>query len=180
MPRPGDDPTPYWTVDDTSSDAHTNYELATSIAVATALERRRLPPEVEQQIMTYARPTLPRDTADELERVWAAARDVAERGRLDGRGPAENIDILRFARSEFNKRRDVVELGGVDVGPPLPLEVAPASVAAAVLLRRAGVEVRLRGAGSRRCFYFPQVRRLHYLSQGTRQEWDRLFRSQAS
>ena len=56
----------------------------------------------------------------------------------------------------------------------------PASVAAAVLLRRAGVEVRLRGAGSRRCFYFPQVRRLHYLSQGTRQEWDRLFRSQAS
>ena len=115
-----------------------------------------------------------------LERVWAAARDVAERGRLDGRGPAENIDILRFARSEFNKRRDVVELGGVDVGPPLPLEVAPASVAAAVLLRRAGVEVRLRGAGSRRCFYFPQVRRLHYLSQGTRQEWDRLFRSQAS
>jgi len=66
------------------------------------------------------------------------------------------------------------------VGPPLPLEVAPASVAAAVLLRRAGVEVRLRGAGSRRCFYFPQVRRLHYLSQGTRQEWDRLFRSQAS
>ena len=96
MPRPGDDPTPYWTVDDTSSDAHENYELATSIAVATALERRRLPPEVEQQIMTYARPTLPRDTADELERVWAAARDVAERGRLDGRGPAENIDILRF------------------------------------------------------------------------------------
>ena len=66
MPSPGDDPTPYWTVDDTSSDAHTNYELATSIAVATALERRRLPPEVEQQIMTYARPTLPRDTADEL------------------------------------------------------------------------------------------------------------------
>ena len=180
MPRPGDDPTPYWTVDETSVDAHENYELATSIAVATALERRRLPPEVEQQIMTYARPTLPRDTADELERVWAAARDVAERGRLDGRGPAENIDILRFARSEFNKRRDVVELSGVDVGPPLPLEVAPASVAAAVLLRRAGVEVRLRGAGSRRCFYFPQVRRLHYLSQGTRQEWDRLFRSQAS
>ena len=85
MPRPGDDPTPYWTVDDTSSDAHTNYELATSIAVATALERRRLPPEVEQQIMTYARPTLPRDTADELERVWAAARDVAERGRRGGR-----------------------------------------------------------------------------------------------
>ena len=124
--------------------------------------------------MTYARPTLPRDTADELERVWAA-RDAAERGRLDGRGPAENIDILRFARSEFNKRRDVVELGGVDVGPPLPLEVAPASVAVrSVLLRRAGVEVRLRGAGSRRCFYFPQVRRLLRLSQGTRQEWDRL------
>ena len=69
MPRPGDDPTPYWTVDETSSDAHENYELATSIAVATALERRRLPPEVEQQIMTFARPTLPRDTADELERV---------------------------------------------------------------------------------------------------------------
>mgnify|MGYP001382080311 CR=1 FL=1 len=83
MPRPGDDPTPYWTVDDTSIDAHTNYELATSIAVATALERRRLPPEVEQQIMTYARPTLPRDTADELERVWAAARDVAEDNRFD-------------------------------------------------------------------------------------------------
>ena len=114
-----------------------------------------------------------------MGKVVRSLRRARGRG-LDGRGPAENIDILRFARSEFNKRRDVVELGGVDVGPPLPLEVAPASVAAAVLLRRAGVEVRLRGAGSRRCFYFPQVRRLHYLSQGTRQEWDRLFRSQAS
>ena len=45
--------------------------------------------------MTYARPALPRDTANRLERVWAAA-NVAWRGRLDGRG--SGIDILRFAR----------------------------------------------------------------------------------
>ena len=95
MPRPGDDPTPYWTVDETSIDAHVNFELAAATATSNALDRRRLPPEVEQQIMTYARPTLPRDTADELERVWAAARDVAERGRLDGRGPGSRRATVR-------------------------------------------------------------------------------------
>jgi hypothetical protein len=182
MPRPGDDPSPYWTVDETGADARENYALAAATAVAAALEQRRLPLEVEQQIMSYARPKLQSACADELDRVWAAARDVAERGRLDGRGPPEPVDILRFARSEFaaaatRRGRDVLELGGVEVGPPLPLEVAPASVAAAILLRRRGIEVRLRGAGARRCFYFPQTRRLHYLSQGTRQDWNTMYAS---
>ena len=57
MPRPGDDPSPYWTVDETGADARENYALAAATAVAAALEQRRLPLEVEQQIVGYARPT---------------------------------------------------------------------------------------------------------------------------
>ena len=116
-----------------------SYSESWTICASEALREQGLPEEIVQRVTTYASPRLPVAVNTELMWCWATA--AATRKRLLGQPSRDSFDVT----TTF----------GVHVTQdPAPSAIA-ASVAAILLVRRGGRDVRLRGRRGARFYYFP-------------------------
>ena len=111
--------------------------------------RRVLPEEVLRRIWLYALPRMRPAVKEEL--AWCFVAAEALRARLDA---GRFLGSHALASDEFSRAP-----AAADFGHPPRRSATGASVAAALLIRRSGRDVRLGGSGARRTLHFPRRRR---------------------